>query len=108
LDAVEQPLGKDIIDFSKVKVVRNKNSTLNGPVEIKVDLDDSYIPKVYIYRKAAAGVTSYQKTPYELNRNNTGFCEFYNTDTFVVPNITLASNLPKQQEGNCPIPKVNL
>jgi hypothetical protein len=76
---------------------------LNGTVVNKVDLDDSYTPNIILYKAAQAGVTGCEKTAYELGGDKT-FCQFYNSDNFVIPDLLKASDLPAQ--GNCPIKKV--
>lgn len=98
LDRVEQVLGKDVIDFSGLKVIRNvvageKLSTINGNFTTLVTLDDRYEAGVLFFKDRDV------LTPFRVPRQN--ITSFYNEKRFFAE-FKAASNLP----ANVPVKKV--
>ncbi|CAO1398196.1 unnamed protein product [Diamesa serratosioi] len=86
-------------DFSKLRVKKvNRTHGLYGELNFKQELTNDIRCEIVLFKKQGG---EYRKTQFKLPGK--GFCDFYNSETFVVPDFqNYCLNCPKQEEKICP------
>ena len=94
----------EFADFSKLKVKKiNRKHLVDGSFIYKEELSNEYNCSVELFKKQGG---EYRKTAYKLPMK--GCCDFYNTDTFLIPEMQPScENCPKQLDKVCPLPAVS-
>ena len=76
---------------------------MDGSFVFKVGLTNEHNCSVLLFKKQGG---EYRKTSYKLPIK--GCCDFYNTNTFIIPDFqSHCDNCPKQSDNVCPFPAVS-
>ena len=94
----------DFADFSSIQVKKiNRKHVVVGEFVFKNGLSNDQDCTLLLFKKQGG---EYRKTSFKLPIK--GCCDFYNTDTYIIPEIQArCPKCPKQSDNVCPIPAVS-